>query len=171
MRLAYWREQLRASGEGPYVGLVWKSINIDGGRLRHYSPFELWEPILRQPNIRFVNLQYGDIGPEEALAQSWGAELWKPPGLNLKLDIEDLTALCAALDLVIGPSTATTNFAAAVGTPVWISAGPGWWTGFGSDHSPAYPTARVFRTDSFDRWDVVTGAMAEAMTGAFTQAT
>lgn len=162
-RVAYWREQLQASGEGPYVGLVWKSINTEGARLRYYTPFELWEPILKIPKARFINLQYGDIGPEQGMLKAWGAQVLTLPGLDLKMDIEDLTALCAALDLVIGPSTATTNFAAAVGTRVWLSAGPGWWTGFGGEHAPAYPTARVFRTPSFDRWDIVTEAMAEAM--------
>lgn len=162
-RVAYWRDQLKASGEGPYVGLLWKSINLAGGRLRHYSPFELWGPILEKPNVRFVNLQYGEVDEELAAAKAQGFDIWTPPGIDLKMDIEDLAALCAAMDVVIGPSTATTNIAAAVGTRVWISAGPGWWTSFGTDYAPCYPTVRVFRTERFNNWEVVTQAMAEAI--------
>lgn len=162
-RVAHWRQVLEASGPGPYVGVLWKSLKMGGGRQRHYSPFELWSPILENPSLRFVNLQYGDAAEDLAAAKTRGLDIWTPPGINLMTDIDDLSALCSALDVVIGPSTATTNVAGAVGTRICIIAGPGWWTGFGSDHAPCYPSARVFRAGGFDQWGEVMQQIAKAL--------
>lgn len=162
-RVAHWRQVLEASGPGPYVGVLWKSLKMGGARQRHYSPFELWSPVLENPSLRFVNLQYGDAVDDLAAAKARGLDIWTPPGINLMTDIDDLSALCAALDVVIGPSTATTNIAGAVGTRLCIIAGPGWWTGFGSDHAPCYPSARVFRAGGFDQWGEVMQKIAKAL--------
>lgn len=162
-RVAHWRQVLEASGPGPYVGVLWKSLKMGGARQRHYSPFELWSPILENPNLRFVNLQYGDAAEDLAAAKARGLDIWTLPGINLMTDIDDLAALCSALDVVIGPSTVTTNIAGAVGTRSCIIAGPGWWTGFGSDHAPCYPSTRVFRAAGFDRWGEVMQQIAKAL--------
>lgn len=162
-RVAHWRAVLTENGPGPYVGVLWKSMNMSGSRMRGYSPFELWEPILATPGIRFVNLQYGDVTDDLAAAAAQGFDIWTPPGIDLKMDLDDLAALCLALDGVMGPSTATTNLAAGAGARVWLSAGPGSWTRFGSDQYPCYPSARVFHAEHFDQWEPVMQQMADAM--------
>lgn len=162
-RIAHWREVLKQAGPGPYVGILWKSMKMGGSRERGYSPLALWGPILSTPGVRFVNLQYGDAAEDLAAAQARSFEIWTPPGIDLKIDLDDLAALCFALDGVMGPSTATTNLAAAVGARVWLSAAPGTWTGFGTDHSPCYPSARVFHAEDFGRWESVMQQMADAM--------
>lgn len=172
-RVAHWRQQLAASGPGPYVGVLWKSMNNQGARQRHYSPFDLWEPVFKTPGLRFVNIQYGDASEDLANAKARGFDIWTPPGIDLKQDIDDLAALSAALDLVIGPATANTNIAASMGTRVWIPAGPGWWTGFGTDHLPCYPSTRVFHGRGYEHWDEVMQQLADALqvelqTGGFT---
>lgn len=162
-RVAHWRRMLDESGRGPHVGVLWKSMNMGGARQRHYSPFALWGPILEMPGIRFVNLQYADAEEDLAAAKARGIDIWTPPGIDLKMDLDDLAALCFALDVVMGPSTATTNIAAAVGARVFLSAGPGCWTGFGSDQAPCYPSARVFHAGQFGQWESVMQQMAEAL--------
>lgn len=162
-RVAHWRQVLKDSGPGPYVGVLWKSMKMGGSRLRHYSPLELWSPILETPGVRFINLQYGDAEADLAEARARGFDIWTPPGIDLKMHLDDLAALCAALDAVMGPSTATTNLAAAIGARVFLSAGPGWWTGFGSDQAPCYPSARVFHAEQFGQWEPVMQQMADAL--------
>ena len=162
-RVAHWRQVLAESGPGPYVGVLWKSMKMTGSRVRGYSPFELWAPILATPGVRFVNLQYGDATEDLAAARARGFDIWTPPGIDLKMDLDDLAALCCALDGVMGPSTATTNLAAGAGARVWLSAGPGSWTRFGSDQYPCYPSARVFHAEQFGRWEPVMQQMADAM--------
>lgn len=162
-RVTHWRQVLRQAGPGPYVGILWKSMKMGGSRERGYSPLALWGPILSTPGVRFVNLQYGDADEDLAAAKARGVEVWTPPGIDLKEDLDDLAALCLALDGIMGPATATTNLAAAVGARVWLSAAPGAWTGFGTDQSPCYPSARVFHAEQFGRWEPVIQQMADVM--------
>lgn len=162
-RVAHWRGVLKERGPGPCVGVLWKSMKMGGSRHRNYSPLALWGPILETPGIHFVNLQFSDAAEDLAAAKARGFDIWTPPGIDLKNDLDDLAALCSALDGVVGPSTATTNLAAGVGARVWLSAGPGSWTGFGSDQSPCYPSARVFHAEHFGQWEPVMQQMADAI--------
>ena len=130
---------------GPKVGILWKSLKLDGARLRYFSPFDAWEPVLTTPGVTFVSLQYGDSEAETAQArQQLGVELWRPPGIDLKNDLDDVAALTCALDMVLGPANATTNIAAACGAPVWLISTPGAWPKLGTERYPWYPQARVF---------------------------
>ncbi len=162
-RVAYWKARLAELGPEPKVGVLWKSLNLDGTRGRYFSPFELWKPVLATPGRRFVNLQYGDVSRELAEAEAAGIEVWNPDGIDLKQDLDEVAALSAALDLVAGPANATTNIAAAVGAPLWLITTPDAWPRFGTDGYPCYPQAQCFHTGRFNGWEDVMGRMAEAM--------
>lgn len=162
-RVAYWREQLATLGDGPKVGVLWKSLKLDASRRRYFSPFDQWKPVLSTPGCAFVNLQYGDCARELDQARAAGMDIWNPPGIDLKQDLDEVAALCCALDLVIGPANATTNIAAACGAPVWIISTPAAWPRLGTDRYPWYPQVRVFTPEHFNRWDPVMGEVAEAL--------
>lgn len=162
-RVAHWRRELEAAGPGRKVGVLWKSLNLDGTRRRYFSPFDLWKPVLATPGCAFVNLQYGDCSEELAAAEAAGLPVWQPPGIDLKQDLDDVAALCCALDLVVGPANATSNIAAACGAPLWLITTPDAWPRFGTDHYPGYPQARTFHTGAFNAWDDVMGRLAAAM--------
>ena len=143
--MAYWREALKEAGDGPKVGVVWKSMHVTSGRARYFSPFEHWRTVLKTPGVRFVNLQYGECQAElDEAREKLGVDIWNPPGIDLKDDLDEVAALTCALDLTIGPANATTNIAAACGAPVWLISTPGAWPRLGSDRYPWYPQARVF---------------------------
>ena len=164
-RVAHWKRVLEEQAPpGPKVGLLWKSASDRDARHRYFSPFEAWEPVLQTRGVSFVNLQYGDCAEELAQAErDFGARIWTPPGIDLKQDLDDVAALGAALDLVVGFSNASFNLAAAGGTPVWLISTPGSWPRLGTLRYPWYPQARVFMTPTFGAWDGVMGAMAEAL--------
>lgn len=165
-RVAHWRRALE--GPTPTIGLLWKSMKQASGRSRYYSPFDAWAPVLRTPGVRFVNLQYGDCAAELEQARArLGVEVVQPSGIDLKDDQDDLAALCAAVDLAIGPANAATNLAGAVGTPLWLISTPGAWPRLGSDRYPWYPRARVFAPPAFNAWDPVMIEVAEALAQAF----
>ncbi|MBI5940150.1 MAG: tetratricopeptide repeat protein [Caulobacterales bacterium] len=160
-RVAYWRAQLPA---GPTVGLLWKSLLATGARHRFVSPFEQWKPVLATPGVTFVNLQYGDCAAElEAARRELGVEIWQPPGIDLKQDLDEVAALCGALDLVIGPSNATSCLAGASGAPLWLLSTPGAWPMLGTDRYPWYPQARVFLPPTLGQWEPAMKAMARAL--------
>jgi len=159
-RVAHWREVLKTAPAGPKVGLLWKSMTAKGARHRWFSPFALWEPVLRTPGICLVNLQYGDCESELAYAKSQGIDIWVPPGIDLKQDLDDVAALTCALDLTVGFSNASLNLAGACGAPVWLVTPQACWTQLGTDRYPWYPQARVFTPTSYADWDEVMAQMA-----------
>jgi Flp pilus assembly protein TadD len=158
--VAHWREVLKTAPAGPKVGLLWKSMTAKGARHRWFSPFALWEPVLRTPGICLVNLQYGDCESELAYAKSQGIDIWVPPGIDLKQDLDDVAALTCALDLTVGFSNASLNLAGACGAPVWLVTPQACWTQLGTDRYPWYPQARVFTPTSYADWDEVMAQMA-----------
>lgn len=160
-RVAFWRRALGAELPGPRVGLLWKSGMMTAGRANAFPSFEAWEPVLRTPGIAFVNLQYGDCAPEIALAgERFGLKVWTPPDIDLRNDLEDLSALSCALDLVVGVSNATFNLAAAAGAPAWLVAAPDAWTTLGTDRYPWYPQVRVHSCARPGDWVPVMEAIA-----------
>jgi tetratricopeptide (TPR) repeat protein len=161
-RVAHWRAVL-AARPGRKVGLLWKSLKLEGERAAQFAPFEAWKGILQAPGVSFVNLQYGDCAAELAQArEALGVDILQPPGIDLKQDLDDVAALCCALDLVVGFSNATFNLAGACGAPLWLIAGTGAWTMLGTDRYPWYPQTRVF-TARRDGWPPALDEAAEAI--------
>lgn len=163
-RVAHWRGVLDGAPRGRKVGLLWKSGSTLGARHRYFSPFEGWAPVLAAPGVTFVNLQYGDCAAElEQARRDFGVEIWNPPGIDLKQDLDEVAALSCALDLVIGFPNATSNIAAACGAPSWLVSNLGAWPRLGTDRYPWYPQMRVFLPSQLGEWDQVMGEVAAAM--------
>jgi hypothetical protein len=163
-RVRHWRGVLSALGPGPKTGLVWKSLKVETARARFYSPFDAWAPVLNTPGAMLVNLQYGDCAAEIAAARDQlGVEIFEPPGVDLKDDLDEVAALSCALDLVIGPANATSNIAAACGVETWLISTPGAWPKLGTRRYPWYPSMRVFDPPGYNRWEPVMAEVAEAL--------
>lgn len=153
-RVAYWRDTLQAAPPGRRVGLLWKSAIKSGSRQRFYSPFDRWEPVLRTPGVSFVNLQYGDCEEEIAYAKAaFGVDIWTPPGVDLKQDLDEVAALACAVDLTIGFSNASLNLGGACGAATWLISAPGAWPRLGTTTYPWYPQVRVYAPETFGDWD------------------
>jgi hypothetical protein len=166
-RVEHWRAVM-AETPGPKVGLLWKSLRLESSRIRFFSPFEQWAPVLATPGVTFVNLQYGDCDEELAQARDMlGLEIVQPQGINLKDDLDDLAALCCAMDLVAGPANATSNIAAACGVPTWLVSTLGAWPRLGTDRYPWYPRARVFVRPATGDWTPVMEEVATALVAKF----
>ena len=166
-RVEVWRQRLAAL-PGRKVGILWKSNITKDARHRYFAGFDAWAPVLSQPGVTFVNLQYGDCAEELARAKAqFGVDIWQPPGVDLKQDLDEVAALCCAVDLVVGFSNATFNIAASAGAPSWLITIPGSWPRLGlSDRYAWYPQVRVFGLDRFGDWGPVMGRVADAV-GAF----
>jgi tetratricopeptide (TPR) repeat protein len=167
-RVAHWKKALKTAPKGRKVGLLWKSAVGKDSRHRYFSPFEAWAPVLAQPGVTFVNLQYGDCAEElETAKRDFGVEIWSPPGIDLKQDLDDVAALCCALDLVVGFSNATLNIAGACGVPNFLISTPGAWPRLGETKTyPWYPASQVFLPPGFGEWGPLMDEVAAAL-GAF----
>ena len=120
--------------------------------------------MLATPGAVFVNLQYGDCVAEIAAARAQlGVEIFQPPQIDLKDHLDDVAALCCALDLVVGPANATSNIAAACGADAWLISTPGAWPKLGTRRLPWYPSMRVFEPPGFNQWHPVMAQVASAL--------
>ncbi|HEY0436566.1 MAG TPA: tetratricopeptide repeat protein [Phenylobacterium sp.] len=167
-RVAHWKAALKKAPAGKKVGLLWKSAVAKDARHRYFSPFEAWAPVLAQPGVTFVNMQYGDCTAELAAAKlDFGVDIWNPPGIDLKQDLDDVAALSCALDLMVGFSNATLNIAGACGLPAFLISTPGAWPRLGqTERYPWYPNTRIFLPPEFGAWGPVMDDVAAAL-GAF----
>ncbi len=150
-KVAHWKSELEKLGPGLKVGLHWKSLVLTGARSRYFSSFDRWRPVLTTPGAVMVNLQCGDVADDLEAAEAAGVTIWTPP-INLKDDLEDVAALSAALDVVVGPGIAGTNLAAAVGATAWMITAPDDWHYLATDKYPFYPHLRFYRREGFDAW-------------------
>jgi len=129
------------------VGLAWKSRAGRTGLGRSLDLADL-APILTQPDTFFVNLQYGDVGPElEAIADLLGVEIYNDPAVNQMVDMDIYAAQIAALDLVVSAANTTVHVAGALGLPtkVLIPGVADWRWMSGRSDSPWYPSVQLFR--------------------------
>lgn len=163
--VAHWQDWLASLGDGPKVGLLWKSLKMTAKRSKYFSAFERWKPVLTTPGAVFVNMQYGETAEDIAFAErEFGVTVHTPPDLDLKQDLDGVAALGKALDLTIGPMNASINLACAAGGEAWIIAGQSRnWTLLGTGECLWYPSARVFTADGFANWTAIMKDLAGAL--------
>lgn len=158
VRVVHWRGWL---GEGPpAVGVTWRSGKQLGDRRRGYMPLPDWQAVLAVPGVRFVNIQYGEAGDELARLDAMsGGRIITPP-LDIRDDIDDLAALCAALDGVVAAGNATAALAGACGCRTVIITGAHAWPRLGSPANPWFPSALALAPAAPGDWSSVGRAAA-----------
>ncbi len=140
------RDWLDGLPVGLKVGICWRSRLITTRRQASYAAAKDWAPILAQPGMQVINLQYGAEAAEIAALQGAGGRtLHHMPDLDLMDDLDGLAGLIAELDLVITAPTAVGEFAGAVGTPVWRVVGGSDWSTLGAAMRPWFASMRVVR--------------------------
>lgn len=168
VRVAEMREKLAALGDGPKIGVAWRSRRLTTFRLPHYPGLSPFEEVLKVPGAHFVSLQYG-IGWREELAAA-GANVSVIDGLDTTDDIDGVFALVEALDLVICPSSTVGWIAAALGKPVWLLYNTPVFLEYGTDRFPGFPTVRCFRKIQVQPWRPLMVEVGRALADHLSQA-
>jgi tetratricopeptide (TPR) repeat protein len=155
-RVQRYRTLLKDGSDARVVGISWISSNPIVGRHKTMALRDL-APILSIPDLRFVDLQYGDTAAERAaLEAECGVQITHIPDLDLHQDIDGVAALAAACDLVISVSNTTVHLSAAVGTPTWVlvpaAAGNLWYWMRRGAHTPWYAAVTIFRQKKLGEW-------------------
>jgi ADP-heptose:LPS heptosyltransferase len=80
-------------------------------------------------------------------------------------DYDETAALVSALDLTVSVCTAIVHLSGALGRPVWVMAPirPEPRYGLKGETMRWYPSARMFRQQSFGDWNPVIAAVAAAL--------
>jgi len=162
---AQWQDYLNSLGDGPFVGVCWRSLVMTSARSKYFSPLENWAPVFENREATFINLQYGDVADDVAdIAKRFGVTVHQPPELDLKDDLDGNAALCSVLDLVISAPTAASAIAGGVGTEVWLLTGGHVWPRLGAEHYPWYHRNRVFEPETYHDWPNLMAQVGESLT-------
>jgi len=171
-RVAHWRDRLREIGDGPHVGVCWRSGVLTPARRMGYAPLRDWAPVLQSPGVHFVNLQYDECTAEiDAIRQVLGVTVHRWPKVDLRNDLDEAAALMSALDLVISAPTAVGELAGALGLPTWRVADQRDWTMLGTDGRPWFPSMDVCARSQRESWACLLERIAARLTGHFTSST
>ena len=154
-RVNYWRDRLASLGKGPYVGIAWKSSVISHYRSLHYPPISEWSPILKIPDVTFINLQYKDFEDDLAkVKEELGVTVHNFDDLDQFNNVDDTTALCSALDMAVTTKVTPMIFSSAVGTPTKIAnlQQSIWNTIL---NNPVGPLVDMYNKNTWETWDNV----------------
>ena len=151
--VARWRAWLAANGDGPAVGICWRSGKVGGLRNLQYAPLEEWGRFLARVPGRIVCAQYDAAAEEVAeLERLGGRSLLLPPGLDQKHELDRTSALLSSLDAVVSAPTAVSWLAAGAGVPTCKVLYDSSWTAFGCAHEPFAPSCTLMRPDAPGNW-------------------
>lgn len=146
-RVAAFREKYASLRDGGrrLVGISWRSKSLGAGEEKTV-PLSAWKPILEMPGVAFVSVQYGDVAADLTEAKS---HIHVDPEVNSLKDLDTFAAQLAALDLVISVSNTAVHVAGSIGVPTWVIVPQGrgglWYWFDKGEHSPWYPSVRLFR--------------------------
>ena len=141
-----WKRRLAKLGDGPKIGLCWRSGIKAESRDWLYASLMSYCPLLALSGAQFIDLQYDDSAQERlALERTHGLRLHRFDDLDMKDDLDRTAALIGALDLVVSAPTAVSALAGAVGTPGWRVTVGADWSLLGCDYYPWYPNIKSFR--------------------------
>ena len=146
IRVASYRERLKATGEGPYIGLAWLGGAPETHARVRRAPKPLWLDLRQSLPGTAISLQYSEEGAADAKA--WGLPHW-PAALT---DMEEFAALVMALDLTISSPQTAVHFAGALGKECWVaSPAKGSWPFRASGETMAvYNSVKLFWQDGED---------------------
>ena len=164
--VALWRGALR-DGNGPTIGICWRSGKSGGHRALQYAPIEAWADFARTWPGRIVSVQY-DATPEEIvrLQALSGRAIAVPEGIDQKKELDRACALLASLDAVVSAPTAVSWLAAAAGVPTYKILYDTSWTSFGETFEPFAPACLCMMPESRGNWGDV---FAKTLTALRTQ--
>ena len=155
-RCRYWRARVQTLGPGMKVGFCWRSSNLEGERALSCTKLEEWSGLFAREGVHWVCLQYDDCAAElAALKDHERRRVHRFDGVDYRDDLDEVSALMKALDLVVSAPTAVSIHAAAVGVPTWqLSYGADWQT-HGRTDNPWLPSMRRFPRAWTESWQEV----------------
>ena len=162
-RVKYWRKRLLSLGKGPYVGISWKSSNVSFSRQQNYAPISNWISVLKIPKITFINLQYKEFKDDLVKIQKqFGVTVHNFEDLDQYNDIDDVAALCAALDIVVSIKSSVPLITSGVGTKtILVNWRQSPWNNI--LFNPNGSQVEIFERNTWEQWDHVFKSISEKL--------
>jgi tetratricopeptide (TPR) repeat protein len=146
---------------GLRVGIAWKGSSVHANDRRRSMALGTVASLFLLPGVTWFSL-YREADEQEVGGVPAASALVRLPA---RRDFDDIAALVAELDLVIGVDTSLVHLAGALARPVWVMLpySPDWRWQLARSDSPWYPTARLFRQPRPGDWDSVVRDVADAL--------
>ncbi|MDC1357138.1 tetratricopeptide repeat protein [Pseudomonadota bacterium] len=161
VRVNYWKERLKSLGTGPYIGISWKSSVTSAYRLQHYPPISEWSPILKIPDLTFINLQYVNFEDDlKTVQDELEVKVHHFDDLDQYNNVDDVAALCAALDMVVSTKVTPPFISSAVGTSTKFAN----WKQSSYNiilNNPVTSSFEMYDRNTWEPWDDVFKLIAE----------
>ena len=140
------------------IGISWNSSAKQP--CAHHRNIDLYDLVkhLHAPDVKLVNLQYGDFVDEIAqLREDHGIEVIEVPDIDNHNDIDGLAALIMACDKVVSIDNATVHLAGALGakTKILLPFNSNWQWGTSGSSSYWYDSVELYRQKSVGDWKQV----------------
>lgn len=161
VRVNFWKKRLQSLGDGPYIGISWKSSNMSAERILNYSSIEEWSPILKIPNVNFINLQNKDFEDDLIKIQDeFGVKVHNFNDIDHFDDIDDVAALCSALDMIISNKTTLPFISGGVGTSTKLA---NWRQSSWNNIllNPMSSSVKIYERNTWEPWENVFNSIAE----------
>ena len=152
VRFNFWKQRLKSLGPGPYIGVSWKSSNMSPKRLPNYAPISEWSPIFKLHGITYINLQYVDYESDLAKIKSeFGVTVNNFDDLDHYNNLDDVAALCAALDMVVSTKITVPLISSGIGTITKLA---NWRQSRWNNilHNPVGPAIDIFERNTWEPW-------------------
>ncbi len=148
-----WSERLT---KGTFkVGICWQGskAKIDSGRS---FPLTSFKDISRLPNIELISIHKGE-GEKQIKDVSFDLTTLGNNFDSGENAFEDTAAIMMNCDLIITSDTATAHLAGALGCPTWVALKkvPDWRWMLEQNHSPWYPSIKLYRQKELGDWNNV----------------
>ncbi len=133
------------------IGLAWAGNPKYKADAARSTRLKTLLPLLRAVNANWISLQKGEAAEQLA---SLPSDVCVRDGSSGERDLAETAALIATLDAVITTDTCIAHLAGAMGKPVWILLPhlADWRWMEGTEQTPWYPTARLFRQTAAGDW-------------------
>lgn len=159
---AHWKNIFAGLDASRLTGICWRSGNSGGHRAVQYAPLEVWGALLRDLPGAIVCCQYDATADEIAeLEKLSGREIFRPPSLDQKNELDRTAAMLTALDLLVSAPTAVSWLGAGTGTRTFKLLYDTSWTAFGQAYEPLAPACQCIMPKVRGDWrDVIAQTLA-----------
>jgi len=145
------------------IGLSWRSTAAAIGEAKSARLGD-FAALLRRPDCRFVDLQYGDTQADrDTLERELGVRVERLDDVDTMHDIDGVAALMTACDAIVSVSNTNAHLAGALGRPTFVLLPFGksriWYWFRDRADSPWYPRVRLLRQARSQPWAELVAAV------------
>ena len=154
----YLKNKFKLTENDISVGISWSTkSSIQMSSFRNIQLNNLIEN-LKHPNLKFVNLQYGNISKEiEEVKNKFGINIITFPDFDYKNDVDDLASLISACDVIVSIDNFTVHLAGSLGKETKLllpyTMDSRW--GLDDKFSYIYDSVKIFRQTELKNWDKI----------------